>query len=246
LILVAEDNPTNREVIKRQLHLMCCTPVVASGGREALERWRAGGFALVLCDLRMPGMDGFALAAAIRAEEGNGTHVPIIALTATVLPEKKQQAREAGMDDFLAKPVRLATLKETVEKWVRPTQVPLVDKVLRLSGAEDPVDLSVPMALVGGDPAEARAVLKSFQQTCNGLHFELDRAVRCNSIPAALDLAHKLRGGALSIGARRLSEVCAQIEASSRAGRADLIELLMTALARELAAVYVYLNSLER
>jgi CheY-like chemotaxis protein len=246
MILVAEDNATNREVIRRQLHLMRCTPVVVSGGREALERWRAGGFALVLCDLRMPEMDGFALAAAIRAEEGTGNHIPIIALTATVLPEKRQQAREAGMDDFLAKPVRLATLKETVEKWVRPISAQSAQAPLAQSSADDPVDLSVPTSLVGGDAAQARAVLRSFLQTSNQLHLEMDLAVRRNSMPAVCDLAHKLKGGALSIGARRLSEVCAQLEDTTRTGRPDRIEVLMTALARELTAVYVYLAALER
>jgi PAS domain S-box-containing protein len=245
MVLVAEDNATNREVIRRQLHLMRCTPVVVSGGREALERWRAGGFALILCDLRMPEMDGFALAAAIRAEEGTGSHIPIIALTATVLPEKRQQAREAGMDDFLTKPVRLATLKEAVDKWVRPIQVHSATAPLRQPSMEDPVDLSVPTSLVGGDPVQARAVLKSFQQTSGQLHLEMDLAVRSNSMPAMCALAHKLKGGALSIGAHRLSEVCAQIEDSSRAGRADRMEALMSALARELTAVSVYLAALE-
>jgi response regulator RpfG family c-di-GMP phosphodiesterase len=191
-------------------------------------------------------MDGFALAAAIRAEEGTGHHIPIIALTATVLPEKRQQAREAGMDDFLAKPVRLATLKETVEKWLRPLPAQSADAPWNPSSAEDPVDLRVPTALVGGDAAQARAVLRSFQQTSNQLHLEMDLAVRRNSMPDLCDLAHKLKGGALSIGARRLSEVCTQIEDTGRAGRADRMEVLMTALARELTAVYVYLAALER
>jgi PAS domain S-box-containing protein len=246
LILVVEDNATNREVIKRQLNLMFCTPVVVSGGREALERWRAGAFAMVLCDLRMPEMDGFALAAAIRAEEGTGNHIPIIALTATVLPEKRQQARDAGMDDFLAKPVRLATLKEILEKWLRPVNLQSGDAPLRQAGADDPVDLSVPMSLVGGDPAQARDVLKSFQRTSHELHQELDSAVRRNLMSAAYDLAHKLKGSALSVGAYRLSEICAQIEDIRYAGRVDRIEVLMTSLARELTAVYIYLASLER
>ncbi len=86
-ILVVEDNPTNRELIRQQLQLFGRDAEFAEDGQVALERWRSGDFALVLTDLRMPRMDGYAMAAAIRAEEqANGApRTAIVALSANAM-----------------------------------------------------------------------------------------------------------------------------------------------------------------
>jgi CheY-like chemotaxis protein len=85
LILLAEDNETNREVILEQLHLLGYSAEMAVDGVAALSMWRTGRYALLLTDCHMPNMDGFELTAAIRAEEQPGMHLPIIAVTANAL-----------------------------------------------------------------------------------------------------------------------------------------------------------------
>lgn len=115
LILVAEDNEFNQTVIVQQLRLLGFAADIASDGREALQKWRSGDFGLVLTDLHMPEMDGYALAAAIRAEEGVGRHTPIIALTANALHHEEARCLAGGMDAYLTKPARLSRLKETLE-----------------------------------------------------------------------------------------------------------------------------------
>jgi two-component system sensor histidine kinase/response regulator len=122
LILIAEDNETNQKVIVRQLELLGYTADVAADGRQALEHWKSGDYALVLTDLHMPQMDGYELATAIRAEEKGGTRIPIIALTANALKGEADRCREVGMDDYRSKPTPLADLKSVLEKWLPVTK----------------------------------------------------------------------------------------------------------------------------
>ena len=122
LILVAEDNETNRKVILRQLQIIGFAAEVCVDGREALKRWRGGDFAMLLTDLNMPEMDGHALARAIRDEEPEGQRMPIIALTANALREEELGLRAAGFDGYLSKPVRLAQLRASIEAWLGPAQ----------------------------------------------------------------------------------------------------------------------------
>ncbi|MDO8463861.1 MAG: response regulator, partial [Gallionella sp.] len=118
LILIAEDNEINQKVLLQQLRLLGQTADVASDGREALERWQNGDYGLLFTDLHMPEMDGYELAAAIRATETNKPRIPIIAITANALKGEADHCRAIGMDDYLSKPVQLVNLKAMLEKWM--------------------------------------------------------------------------------------------------------------------------------
>lgn len=121
LILVAEDNEFKRTVIAQQLRRWGFAADIAANGLKALETWRSGDFGLVLTDLHMPELDGYALAASIRAEEGAGRRTPIVALTANALHDEKTRCLAAGMDVYLSKPARLAHLKETLQAGLAGT-----------------------------------------------------------------------------------------------------------------------------
>ncbi len=105
-ILLAEDHPVNRRVAAAMLERLGCRVVAVEDGRAAVDAVQAGGFDGVLMDCQMPGMDGFAASQAIRAAEGIGRRIPIIALTANAGPEDRLRCLASGMDDHLAKPVR--------------------------------------------------------------------------------------------------------------------------------------------
>ncbi len=126
-ILVAEDNEINREVIRQQMHLLTCPVEVVADGEEALRAWRRGGHILLIADLQMPHLDGYALAREIRSEEQRTgrRRIPIIALTAGALASDRDAALAAGMDDFLAKPVLLSELRERIAKWLELKPTPL-------------------------------------------------------------------------------------------------------------------------
>ncbi|HEV7574884.1 MAG TPA: ATP-binding protein [Caldimonas sp.] len=117
LILVAEDDAVNRKVISQQLALLGHAAEIVEDGLQALAAWRRGGHALLLTDLHMPVMDGYALAATIRAEE-RGRRLPILLLTANALQGEAARAREAGVDEYLTKPMQLHLLGAALDKWL--------------------------------------------------------------------------------------------------------------------------------
>lgn len=117
LILIAEDNPTNQQVILHQLSALGYQADIAGDGVEALKQWRTGEYALLLTDLQMPEMDGYELARALRKEEEN-ERIPIIALTANTLLDEAENCKSAGMDDYLSKPASLADLRASIERWL--------------------------------------------------------------------------------------------------------------------------------
>ena len=117
-VLVAEDNVVNQKVAARLLERLGMEVDVAGDGRQALEMYARGRYDLVLLDCQMPVLDGYQTAAALRAGEERDQHVPIVALTANAMAEDRARCLAAGMDDYLAKPVRLEDLREVVERWV--------------------------------------------------------------------------------------------------------------------------------
>ncbi|MHA6205585.1 ATP-binding protein [Dyella soli] len=113
-VLVAEDHPINRALIDRQMQVLGCQYSIVEDGEQALDALEGQTFDLLLTDCHMPNMDGFALARTIRARERADVHLAIVALSASALPEQVQKCKDAGMDDFLAKPMRLSELANKI------------------------------------------------------------------------------------------------------------------------------------
>ena len=109
-VLVAEDDAVNRMVVSKMLGTFDVDVKVVTDGLEAVQAVSEGDFDLVLMDVRMPDMDGIAATTAIRKQGGRFALLPIIALTANAFPEDVKICREAGMSDFLAKPLRKPAL----------------------------------------------------------------------------------------------------------------------------------------
>lgn len=115
-ILIAEDNPTNQMVISAMLKKLGHEFVICNNGQEALETLHKEGFDLVLMDCQMPILDGFATTRAIR-NEAKWKDLPVVALTAGVTEKEQKQCYDAGMSDFLSKPVVLDALDKTLNRW---------------------------------------------------------------------------------------------------------------------------------
>ena len=116
-VLLAEDNPVNQKVARGVLEMLGCTVSLAADGKQALELAQSADFDLIFMDCQMPEMDGYEAARKIRELTGAAAHVPIIALTANALSEVRQACLEAGMDDFLTKPVNRIQLDHMLDKW---------------------------------------------------------------------------------------------------------------------------------
>ena len=239
LILVAEDNETNLKVIVHQLRLIGFAADVCFDGRKALESWRSGDYALLLTDLHMPEMDGYALVAAIRAEEGAGSRTPVIALTANALRDERLRCIGAGMDACLTKPIRLQQLRAAIEAALAPT--------FRLATVPcagfAPVDLCVLTDLVGEDPAAIAEVLQAFRESAAESSRDLLRSVSAGLTQPAADAAHKLKSAARTVGALRLGNICAEIEDAGESGCTDALDKLIARFETELDAVLRVLES---
>lgn len=232
LILVAEDNETNQKVILRQLGLLGFTADVASDGREALQRWQSGDYALLLTDLHMPKMDGYEMTATIRAAETGQRRTPIVALTANALKGEAENCRAAGMDDYLSKPAQLADLNAMIEKW------------LPVAAESRPVDVSVLKALVGDNPAMISDLLDDFRLSATKIAAELRSACAAGQASASSAAAHKLKSSARSVGALALGELCEAMEQTGKAGAVEALTALLPRFEAEMAAVDDYLGSL--
>ena len=119
-ILVAEDNTISTKVIRGMLGKLNLQPDTAANGEEALQAMKAQRYDLVLMDCEMPILDGFSATQQLRAWEVSNQRIrtPIVALTAHILAEHKERARQAGMDGHMSKPVELSQLRELIEHWV--------------------------------------------------------------------------------------------------------------------------------
>jgi CheY-like chemotaxis protein/HPt (histidine-containing phosphotransfer) domain-containing protein len=256
LILIAEDNETNRDVMREQLRLLGYACEVADDGVIALRMWReglashagpSGRYAVLLTDCHMPNMDGFELTEAIRSTEPAGTRLPIIAITANAMQGEAQRCRERGMDDYLSKPLRLSELGPMLAKWM--PQADLSDDI------ETAIEPEVPEAgapahagddtlaiwntatltdLVGDNPAMHQRLLEKFLANASEQVTALDAAIAVGDVKQAAGVAHTLKSAARSVGALALGELCQGIETAGNDGHAPAC----TALAQGLAAAF--------
>jgi two-component system, NarL family, sensor histidine kinase EvgS len=182
LILVAEDHPVNRELISHQLALLGFACDVVNDGAEALAALETGHYGCLVTDCHMPNVSGYDLARRVREIErarGGAQRLPIVAITANTAPENLQLCREAGMDDCIIKPTRVATLREHLARWFgtqgvnrsMPETAAVITTVAReaaagvvvtaAAGMIEPLDLSH-MIQVWGTEAKVKALLDSF------------------------------------------------------------------------------------
>jgi two-component system, sensor histidine kinase and response regulator len=125
-ILVAEDNPVNQAVARRLLRKRGHTVTIVDNGREALAALEKETFDLVLMDVQMPEMDGFAVAREIRkAEQGGQDHLPVIAMTAHAMKGDREECLAAGMDDYIAKPINREELRQVIERVMAARKEPV-------------------------------------------------------------------------------------------------------------------------
>jgi len=246
LILVAEDNETNRDVLSEQLRLLGYCADMAEDGREALKKWRSGRYAMLLTDCHMPHMDGFALTKAIREAEAPGQRLPIIAITADAMQGDAQRCLQAGMDDYLRKPLRLQEFAPMLEKWLPlPAGREATQMVVQyapesiaahavLTGTTDLFDVwnrSTLGELVGDNNGLHRRLLEKFLLNASDQVIRIESQALAGNATQAAHVAHALKSAARSVGALALGELCQQIETAGLAHEATQCAALAATLA---------------
>jgi signal transduction histidine kinase/CheY-like chemotaxis protein/HPt (histidine-containing phosphotransfer) domain-containing protein len=219
-ILLAEDNATNQLVFSKLTQGLNARITIAANGREALEHAERGSFDVVFMDMRMPEMDGLAATRAIRALGGAWSTIPIIALTANAFAEDVKSCRDAGMDDFIAKPIRKTVLVQTLSV-LRAGRKPASGSTgaAPAAPAEAPVlDRASLDTLIG--EIERDGVVLSFEA------FFADAAERLTTLAGLScgthrawirDEAHALKGAAGTLGFARLAALARTLEQTAPA-----------------------------
>jgi PAS domain S-box-containing protein len=233
LILVAEDNPTNQRVVAMQLGRLGYAADVLPDGAAAFRAYQQGRHALLITDCHMPEMDGFELCQAIRQRErqSDAPPLPIIAMTANALAGEAERCLEAGMDDYLAKPVNLKRLAEVIERWMpempempdivemRPSAAPPpgAEPAVPLQSAASVLDLVLLQQNLGPIDERTQPMLQLFISSTEPMIEALRRAISEHNGTLASRTAHSIKGAALTAGALELGEVCAGLETAAKA-----------------------------
>jgi len=221
-VLLAEDNPVNQRLALRLLEKLGHRPTLADSGVAALEEATRTDYDVVLMDVQMPVLDGLAATRHIRQWElGGKRHVPIIAMTARAMAGDRERCLEAGMDDYLAKPIDLARLRQALAPYVARAAAPVLDwdaALLRLDGDVDLLHELAALFLQDG-PLLWREVLEA---RAAGDHQRSARAV------------HSLKGVLVNFGAQRAMAAAERLLAGS--ADADALADALAEVYRELAA----------
>jgi two-component system sensor histidine kinase/response regulator len=225
-VLVVEDNAVNQLVATGLLENLGCAVVAVGNGAEAVDVLVEGhGFDVVLMDCRMPRMDGFDATRAIRARETD-THVPIIAMTASALPGERDRCLDAGMDDFLTKPVDPAQLASAVARagavgHQGPPPVPDAASPSRPQVPEGALDLDrveLLSELVKDGVSFFERTRMSFLSRIDGALAQISIAVEDGDAVRTASDAHQLRGSSLNLGLVRVGAAAEAIEELARSG----------------------------
>ncbi|WP_029006802.1 response regulator [Azospirillum halopraeferens] len=239
LILVAEDHPTNQEVILRQLRRLGYEAELAGDGIGALAAWRDRPFRLLITDCHMPHMDGYELARQIRAAEraaGDGRRVPIVAMTANALAGEMERCTAAGMDDYIAKPVTLGQLAAALNRWLGEGTAAVAPQAAP-DDRRPVLDLDHVRSVFGALDGAAVGLLRYFIETTGPLIAEAEDAIARGAPADARSPVHAAAGAARTAGAAALAGACSDLELALHAGDAAAVRTAIAAVRREFPAV---------
>lgn len=217
-ILLAEDNPVNQEVAAAMLRKRGHLVEIADNGRKAVEAVRRGAFDVVLMDIQMPELDGFGATQEIRALLGERP-LPIVAVTANVMPGERERCMAHGMDEYLAKPFKAHELFAAVEGWGAIIARPGAPADTA-PGLRPPLDLGRLTATLRDAGIEERlpTLLHVFAGDARMRLTALGQAVADGNAEAIQRAAHAFKSAAGAISALPLAEVLARVEATAREG----------------------------
>ena len=239
-ILVAEDNPVNQRVAVRMLAKLGYAVDLASDGVEALELLFRSSYDAVLMDCQMPELDGYETTAEIRQreQEQRDTHVPIIAMTANALQGDRERAIEAGMDDYLSKPVQAGQLDEVLRRWIQRPKPASSNGSDGSSPAPGPLDLAVLEGLrdlqEDGEPDLLAELAEMFLEDAASRITSLKEAVERDDVEAVEEIAHSLKGSCGNMGVREMHRLSSDLQDAGASGDLSGARPLIRRLQEEL------------
>jgi len=235
-VLLAEDNPTNQQVALALLKKLGIAASAANNGREAVKALETGSYDLVLMDVQMPELDGLEATRTIRNPGSKVTNheIPIIAMTAHAMESDKERCLEAGMNDYLTKPINPKELADTMNKWLHK-EVSLEGKMQTEntqsnSGVFDRQGL---MERVLGDEELAKELIMSFLEDTPAQIGNLKEMIEAGVVADAERLAHSIKGASANLGGDALRAASYEVEKAAKTGNCDSAMKLVPELERQ-------------
>jgi signal transduction histidine kinase/HPt (histidine-containing phosphotransfer) domain-containing protein len=259
-ILLCEDNAINQKVAVRILKQLGYECDLAANGREGLEALDRRHYDLIFMDLMMPEMDGLTATRAIRERQKDAAAHPnfnsrilIIAMTAHALQSDREKCAAAGMDDYLAKPIRPADVRGMIERWapqIHPATatgsatVPdaAVAQAVPAPAGEPPVEMTRLADLTEGNLDSMRELVDLFYTQTEKQFQEIEDAVRANNPAAVGHVAHSCKGATATLGMARLAAVLLKLEKLGKSGALAGAEELCAEARREFKDIQTFLT----
>lgn len=220
-ILLVEDNLVNQKLAVGVLGKQGHEVTIANNGREAIDIWQEHPFDLILMDVQMPVMDGLQATQKIRElEKETGQHIPVIAMTARAMEGDRQECLESGMDDYLAKPIRIKELAQRLSRIVPESSEELDSdfELVEPVAVTHRVNWDQAISNVNGDSDLLKSLIQVLQKDAPRLMGEIETAI-ASSDPAALRLhAHTLKGSVRFLGPVALTQTAEQLEQIGSSG----------------------------
>lgn len=248
-ILVAEDNPVNQRVTVGQLRQLGIQAEAVANGEEVLRVTEGIPYPIILMDCQMPEMDGYEATRQLRAREARGhPRTYIIALTANAMVGDRQRCLEAGMDDYLAKPVKPDLLQETIRRALGSIPVQNVQTAIAMPASEAAVDRELVLSLRSlGDGDGTDMVVELIRVFLEDIHARVEslrNALAVGDWEAIRRTAHSIKGSSANFGAHTLVELARQTESGISSGNADGLPGLVEAIAAETHRVHGELHQI--
>jgi CheY-like chemotaxis protein/HPt (histidine-containing phosphotransfer) domain-containing protein len=282
-ILLVEDNAINQEVASEILSSAGIIVETADNGRKAVEAVQKASYDAVLMDVQMPEMDGLEATRIIRKKEERSrvtsyelrvgeklseesepatrnpqpaTHIPIIAMTAHAMEGDREKCIEAGMDDYIAKPVEPEDLFSKLDKWVKPGTRQAAPEVHRDHDVGEEVEDGLPSVLPGidiepglrrlaGNTKLFKKLLKAFSSEFANTMKELRNALGDQEMEVAHRLVHTLKGVAGNISAKDLQAEAQELEIAIKQGVLDRCDILLGNVEKALGQVLESIRAMD-
>ena len=244
-ILLAEDNPTNQQVALRILEKMGFRADAVANGQEAIQALKMGPYDIVFMDVQMPVMDGFEATRQIRNPQSavRDHKVPVIAMTAHAMKGDRERCLEAGMDDYVPKPISPKTLAEALERWLPRESEAATAQAAGKAESSPPVavgeadgqvfDKAGMMARLMDDQNLARMVIECFLEDIPRQIEALRSYLEAGDARCAERQAHTIKGAAANVGAEALRAAAFEMEKAGKAGDLAAIKARMAGLETE-------------
>jgi len=244
IVLLAEDNPANQRLAMAQLERLGFQVEIAGNGVRALDAYsnHPDRFDLILMDCQMPVMDGFEATSRIREFEINlSRHIPIVAMTANALQGDREACIQAGMDEYLSKPVTIDNLNRILKILVETKQVNTPPESSPDPHTYDPLDRKIINGLrelqAEGEPDFLTELIDLFLEDSGILMDEMKVGLESFDMGMVRQAAHTLKGSGGSLGASQLVNLCSEMESQARLGTPDSLNAQFQKLLKEYSLV---------